>query len=179
MSSHASQLCKTEAVRGAHGSRSGALYKISLWCHHQWSETACSICLCSASACSPGQISASQLATYLLGVSINWMGTPLIILDSSSWPRTALHWWPSGPVIECLDVTDGWFQSSLYLAPAPGITPSWLQHPALHPALHHPDLLTAAQCQLLCRVCPMCPPANAHNWLWWREEWQNYPDITG
>ena len=107
------------------------------------------------------------------------MGTPLIILDSSSWSRTALHWWPSGPVIECLDVTDGWLQSSLYLAPAPGITPSWLQHPALHPALHHPDLLTAAQCQLLCGVCPMCPPANAHNWLWWREEWQNYPDITG
>ena len=88
------------------------------------------------------------------------------------WPS---HWMFAG---------DGWLQSSLYhciwagLPPAPGITPSHMT-PSLHPILcigvTFPEATLATD---IC-TCPTCPPANAHNWLWWKGAWQNYPEITG
>ena len=182
---HASQWCNT----GCHGpswsrpQRRGCnvLVSASSCCHHNDWSIACSIWTPLAPLAWSVVRSASQLATYLLKCihKLNWgNSTHNNSRSSPLWPATGpgpSHWMFAG---------DGWLQSSLYhriwagLPPAPGITPSHMT-PSLHPipciGVTFPEAALATD---IC-TCPTCPPANAHNWLWWKGAWQNYPEITG
>ena len=81
--------------------------------------------------------SASQLATYLLKC-IHKLNRGNSTHNNPHKPCPPLAW-PSGPVIECLQVTDGpnhhciWCRAAEAGAHGPGITPSHMMTPSLHP----------------------------------------------
>lgn len=165
------------------------------WPHaSQWCNTGCHGCLMITEP-PEAELSSFMTSWSLIMLSSQWLEHSLQYLDSNSWsdlksasqlatyllkcihklnrgnythhnnsrklcPPPPLAQWPS----HWMFASDGWLQSSLYLA--------------RHYTIAH-DPITASHPQYRCHVprgalatdmctCPTCPPANAHNWLWWK-----------
>ena len=160
---HASAWCHTDTWSCPQ--RRGYYWMVIIILSSQWPVSGADLVRSEISA-------SSQLATYLLNC-IHKLNRG----NSSHNHPHNLSLWPAS-VIESLLMTDDFNHHCIIEDGAGG----W--------ALHHRDPITASQPRYQCHVpqaaratdictCPTCPPAAAHNWMWWRSHETKLPRNYG